>query len=154
MELNLAKLAATESIRTLKFRYAQLCDEGYDPDLLSSLFTHDAVWLREGDRPCSGRARIRDFFAGSAKRIEWALHYMMNPAIEVDDDLKTARGQWLLLQPASFRTTAGTEAVWITGKYEDIYRMVGGKWFFASVKLALHSATPYDQGWVKQRFRS
>ena len=40
----LARLEAIEDIRVLKARYADVCDTGYDPDLMRPFFTEDAVW--------------------------------------------------------------------------------------------------------------
>ena len=40
----LQTLEDIEAIRKLKFRYASLCDYGYQAEELATLFTEDAVW--------------------------------------------------------------------------------------------------------------
>ena len=44
MMKRLQTLEDIEAIRKLKFRYASLCDYGYQAEELATLFTEDAVW--------------------------------------------------------------------------------------------------------------
>ena len=63
-----------EDIRTLKARYADVCDTGYDPVRMRPFFTEDAVW--DGG-PRFGRYEgveaVCEFFAGISSEITWAL---------------------------------------------------------------------------------
>jgi transposase len=58
----------------------------YSPDAVAPLFTEDAIF--EGGRFGNhlGRPAICDYFAGVSKQIIWAMHYMINPIVEIDDD--------------------------------------------------------------------
>ena len=51
IERRLQMLEDAEAIRSLKARYAALCDNQYDADGIASLFTEDAVW----ESPALGR---------------------------------------------------------------------------------------------------
>ena len=152
IEIRLGKLQAAEDIRHLKARYARICDTGYSPEAMGPLFTEDAVW--EGGRfgRHDGRRAICDFFAGVSKDITWAMHYMINPVIEVDDDLVNAKGSWYLWQPCTLATPDGPKAIWMSSLYADRYRNEGGTWRFSDMKVTLETMTPFDEGWVKRPF--
>ena len=126
-----AKLQAAEDIRHLKARYARVCDTGYKPAGMLPLFTQDAVW--DGGRfgRYEGIDAICGFFDGVSADIVWALHYMIAPVIEVDDDPK---------------------AVWLSGGYADRYRKEDGAWRFSEVLLDVQTIAPYEDGWVRRPF--
>jgi SnoaL-like domain len=152
LERKFCRLQAAEDIRNLKARYAIVCDTGYKPKGMRPLFTKDAVW--DGGRfgRHEGVEAICGFFAGVSKEIVWALHYMVNPIIELDDNLETARGSWYLWQPCTVTTPQGPKPVWLTGTYADRYRKVDGVWRFSEVNLAVQTISPFDEGWAKRRF--
>ena len=95
-----------------------------------------------------GREEIRKFFSGAAKLLPFALHYVMNPIIEVEGD--KAKGTWYLFQACTF--AEGNQAVWGAASYDDEYVKVGGEWKFQHLRASSHFWTPFDQGWVKKRF--
>jgi hypothetical protein len=148
-----ARLEAAEAIRQLKARYADVCDTGYDPDRMEPLFTPDAVW-DGGERfgRYEGIEAIRGFFAGVSSQIVWALHYMVAPAIDVDEDGTNARGAWYLWQPCTVVGPDGPQAVWLTGRYADRYRLEDGGWRFSEVLLDVQAVTPFEDGWVRRPF--
>lgn len=154
LTVRVARLEAAEAIRALKACYADICDTGYDPDRMVELFTEDALW-DGGDRfgAHRGRDAIYTFFDGVRREIVWALHYMVGPVIEVADDAETARGAWYLWQPCTMRKGDDVEAVWIAGRYADRYRRDGDVWKFTEVRLSVEMITPFDEGWVRRRFR-
>ena len=153
LETRVAKLEAIEDIRRLKARYAELCDDGYKPEGLSALFTADAIWDAgpEFGRHV-GKDEIYRFFDGVSKRLVWASHLMIDPSIEVADDLENASGRWYLLEPATQKEGDEDVAVWISGVYTDTYRKEADGWKFAKVELVLHCIAPHDEGWVKTPF--
>lgn len=154
LETRVAKLEAAEAIRHLKARYAAVCDTGYDPDKMAPLFTKDAVW-DSGERfgTYTGIEEIYGFFKGVSGLVTWALHYMIDPLIKVDDDLEHATGSWYLFQPCTLREGDKLEPVWLTGTYADTYRKEGGVWRFARVELTVQTLTPFEEGWVRRPFR-
>ena len=142
-------LEDTEAIKRLKARYCAFCDDGYDPDGIASLFTEDGVW-DSGDTfgKCEGAAAIRKFFTGAPKQLPFALHYVMNPIIEVNGD--TATGTWYLFQACTF--AKGNQAVWGAAKYEEQYTKVNGEWKFRHLSVASQFWTPFEEGWAKKPF--
>ena len=44
LEARIQTLEDTNAIRNLKARYAELCDDNYNPDGIAALFVEDAVW--------------------------------------------------------------------------------------------------------------
>ena len=153
LEHRLAKLQAAEEIRQLKARYAAVCDTGYSPERMVPLFTSDAVW-DGGERfgRHEGIDAIYRFFEGVSSQIVWALHYMVAPIVEVEDDLETATGSWYLWQPCTLVTGEGPQAVWLTGTYADRYRREEGGWKFSEVRLDCQTISPFEEGWVRRPF--
>ncbi len=149
----LDRLEATEAIKELKARYADVCDTGYDPVRMRPFFTDDAVW--DGG-PRFGRHEgvdaVCEFFAGVSNLITWALHYMIAPIIDVSDDGLTATGSWYLLEPCTIATDDGPRAMVITGRYADRYRKEGGAWKFSEVVLDCQTISPLDEGWAVKPF--
>lgn len=142
-------LEDTEAIKRLKARYCAYCDDHYDADGIAGLFIEDGVWDGGDEFGRSvGREEIRKFFSGVSKLLPFALHYVMNPIIEVAGD--KAKGTWYLFQACTF--AEGNQAVWGAAKYDEEYVKVGGEWKFRHLKVSSHFWTPFDQGWVKKRF--
>jgi hypothetical protein len=149
----LDRLEAIEDIRTLKARYADVCDTGYDPVRMRPFFTTDAVWdggSRFGRH--EGIEAVCGFFAGVSSQITWALHYMVAPIIEIADDGETATGSWYLLEPCTIATDEGPRAMVITGRYADRYRLEPDGWKFSEVVLDCQTISPLDEGWARKPF--
>jgi hypothetical protein len=145
-----AKLEAAEEIKKLKSRYAQACDDGYNPVTMRSIFAKDAVW--DGGNAFGrydGQDAICEFFAGVSDTITWALHYMMAPEIEVADDVKSAKGTWYIFMPFTMNSDSGPMAAWVAGIYKDEYRLEAEGWRIANLNADLQIMSPYDDGWVK-----
>ena len=148
LERRIRALEDIEAIKRLKYRYADACDRGYDADALADLFTEDAVWDGGLFGRYEGREAIRQFFQGVSSEIVFALHYMMNPIIDVDGD--QARGAWYLFQTCTF--AEGNTAIWGAARYDEHYRRVDGGWKFFRLNLISSFWTPFDEGWVKRPF--
>lgn len=148
LEERIQELEDLEAIRKLKFRYARFADE-HDADSLAQLFTEDAVW-EGGDEfgRHQGQQEIRAFVLESWERITWAIHLMTNGEIEIDPSGSEASGTWDLWEPA----TISNQAVWMVGRYVDRYRKVDGQWLISYCELAFDFMTPFESGWVKERF--
>ncbi len=148
IERRLKALEDVEEIKRLKARYCSYCDDNYDADAIAALFTEDAVWDGGIRGRADGREEIRSFFVRASQRLPFAIHMVMNPAIEVDGD--TAKGSWYLFQACTY--AEGDQAVWGSGRYDEEYVRVDGKWMFQNLKLTSFFWTPFDQGWAKTRF--
>jgi ketosteroid isomerase-like protein len=148
LERRVQTLEDIEAIKRLKHRYADACDRGYDADTLVPLFAEDAVWDGGLFGRYEGREAIRAFFQGVSADIVFAMHYMMNPIIEVDGD--RARGAWYLFQTSTF--AAGNRPIWGAARYDEEYVREPDGWKFQRLQLVSSFWTPYDEGWVKRPF--
>ena len=146
LEVRLRRLEDIEALKALKCRYAEYCDNDYNPDQLAPLFTRDAIWDGEVLGVYEGREAIRAFFAVAPTAMPFAVHHVTNPVIEVEGDRAT--GSWLLWQPC---VHASGTALWIAGRYHDEYRREDGVWRFARVTFRPNMISPYEAGWAKAR---
>lgn len=149
IEERLSELEAREAIRELKHEYCY-CNDVRDWERLMELFTDDAVW--DGGELYGvhrGRREIERFFRESVpRRLRFAVHMVTNPIIKVSGDRAT--GTWYLLEPMTLAD--GNKAVWFQARYDEEYVREGGRWKFKLIKLSAIFLTPYDKGWVKERF--
>ena len=148
LENRVRELEDVDALRNLKSEYAAACDDNYDPDRLAALFVEDATWESQGMGRHEGREAIREFFRGISGHFVFALHYGLNPSIEVTGD--TARAKWYLFMPCTVGDTG--KAMWRAGLDEEEYVRVDGKWMFKSKKSAPIFHTSFDKGWAEQRF--
>jgi hypothetical protein len=138
LDARLGKLEAEAAIVRLKARYARFADAGYDADGIAGLFTPDGVW-DGGD--LFGRAEgveaIRAHFAHASDWIPWALHYTLNPIIDVSDDGRSATGSWYLWQPCLRKRSWAPMPVlsWLAGTYADVYERTADGWRFRHVEV-------------------
>ena len=119
-------------------RYARYADAGYDADGLASLFAPDAVW--DGGSlfgRAEGTEAIHAQFVG-APTIPWALHYVLAPQLEVDDDGRPrppARGTCGSPAPGGDGPERAGFQAWLAGTYDDTYVKVDGRWLFQTVEV-------------------
>jgi uncharacterized protein (TIGR02246 family) len=138
------------AIELLVRRYADICDEAYDPDKLVELFTEDAVWEGSSAQGTSdfgvhrGRQQIYDFFAGVSAEIVHAHHIVMSPQVEVIEPGTSATGRWntiVLMQLANDEhATAEDQAKLMAAVYKHQYRCEDGIWRMSH----LHVHTRFD----------
>jgi hypothetical protein len=84
MERRLRTLEDIEAIKQLKGRYCYYCDVGYDSDGIESCLSEDAVWEGGSFGTYHVRKAIREVFVEKAPAaLSFAMHLLMNPAIEV-----------------------------------------------------------------------
>ena len=148
LQARVQALEAADEIRNLKAEYAAACDDNYDPDRIAALFIEDATWESQGLGRFEGREAIREFFRGISSHFVFALHYGLNPKIEVDGD--TARARWYLFMPCTIGDTG--QAMWRAGIDDEEYVRVDGRWMFKSKRSSPIFNTTYEQGWAKERF--
>ena len=148
LENRIMDLEAADEIRNLKATYAAACDDNYNPDAIAALFVEDAVWESDGLGNFEGREAIREFFRGISSYFTFALHYGLNPKIEVVGD--TARARWYLFMPCT--VSDGGRALWRAGIDDEEYVRVDGRWMFKRKKSTTVFNTPFEEGWAKTRF--
>ena len=138
-------LADIEEIKQLKARYARACDDNYDANAIAELFTDEAVWDGGMMGYAETRDGIRTFFENASSLVDFAVHGISNPLIEIDGDRAT--GHWYLHQPM---TMQGADlAFWFCAQYEDEYLRTGDGWKFRRVKVIPRAFTPYEEGFGK-----
>lgn len=121
-----------------------------DPRMALTTMVYDGVFDGGTFGRAQGRKEIANFLRGIQRQsLPFAVHYVMNPSIEVAGEHAT--GRWYLLEPCTM-VVGSEQAVWGTARYEEEYVKVGGEWKFKTVKLIPVFWTPFDQGWVKKRF--
>jgi SnoaL-like domain len=157
LEARLQRLEDIEAIRNVKMAYAKLCDEGYDADGIVALFARntDVEWVSDVFGTHEGPDGIHAWFDNVDEEIHWAVHFMINPVVEVADDGQSAKGSFYLLELATMSAPDGGEpdAVIMTGKYSDDFVKEDGEWRFKRIEINFDQVSNLDQGWVKQQFR-
>ena len=147
LERRIQKIEDIQAIKDLKARYANACDDFYNPEKMGEIFAEDAVWDGGEDfGRYEGRAAIKQFFADVSKDIEFAMHYFVQPRIELSEDGATAEAVWYLWQASTLK---GNKAVWLSGFEYDKYRKDDGRWWKPEMKLEILFLTPYEEGWHK-----
>ena len=138
-EQQVQRLIDIEDIKILKRKYAAACDDGYNIEKLGVLFTEDAVWDGAEYGGAATRQGIKDFFSSTPDFVKLALHYVINPIIEVNGD--TATGQWLLWKPMVMHE--GNQAMVLTARYDEQYVRQEGQWLIKHLKVTIESLGPY-----------
>ncbi|HIE84275.1 MAG TPA: nuclear transport factor 2 family protein [Dehalococcoidia bacterium] len=120
INLQIANLTAIEEIKKLKAIYCSYCDNNYDPDGLAGLFIENGIW--DGGAEFGrheGKQAIKDFFTSASGSIVFAAHLVMNPIINVNDDV--ADGKWRLIMPCTVNNDEGVaESKWLLSAYTKI----------------------------------
>lgn len=148
LALRIQVLEDIEAIKKLKARYCGAAD-GRSEDGFVGCFSEDATWDGGNFGRYEGREAIRGFFRSIPDALSFAVHYVMNPQIEVNGDRAT--GRWYLLEPCTM-LEGGEQAAWGSASYDEEYVKEGGEWKIAKLTLAPTFWTPFDQGWVKHQF--
>lgn len=157
LETRVQRLEDKEAITQLKMKYAKLCDEGYDAEGIVGLFAEktDVEWVSDVFGTHIGRDGVFDWFDNVDDEIQWAVHLMLNPVIELGDDGNSAVGYFYLLELATMASPEGgdPDAVVMTGKYRDDFVKEDGTWRFKRIEVNFEQVSNLDQGWVRQPFR-
>jgi hypothetical protein len=148
LERRLQVLEDMESIRQLRARYCQACDDDHNPDAVAACFIENGLWEAPNHGVhARGRAAIRDHIGGvrDSGRMRRPAHMVMNPIIAVDGDRAT--GQWRLMMMYSSPPVAGKAQFYrIIGLYDDVYVRDGGGWLFERLSVTVEEHGPYAGG--------
>jgi hypothetical protein len=133
----LAELEDLEAIRRLKADYCLLSDRGYsgagdDPRAVAALFHETGQWGN-----AQGPDAIRELFGRFQRQLPFAMHYALNPAVELDGD--RAQATWHGLIAA---TTDTGDGLWIGGLYHDQFVRTAGGWRFQRLVFVQAFRTP------------
>lgn len=155
----LRMLEDAEEIRWMKAYYAQVCDDKFTNDhrprsqaeidaamrpMVDRVFAEDAVWDGSpgGAPPIVGRDAI--FLRLRTSAWTFAMHYYVNPLIELDGDRAHAR--WMLWEPCT--AAAANQALWMSAvTHEDYVRTADG-WRLRHYRVDYKFLTPFDRPWT------
>lgn len=150
VEQELQRLKDIEEIKTLKHRYAYGANmlDGKPGDLkaFAALFAEDArfdLGMGVATGPAEIEAMMKELTTG------WvcAMHYMLNPLIELDGD--RARGTFTGL--FAFTSARNPAPIWMSNIYSDTFVRTPDGWRFQSLSLQTAFADPaFLEGYADQ----
>ncbi|HEY5210916.1 MAG TPA: nuclear transport factor 2 family protein [Stellaceae bacterium] len=136
------RLEAMEAIRQVMGDYVLAADDrhGYSVNVERTmrLFAQDGVWdggTRYGRH--EGGSAVRNYLLRGRAGIDWSLHHLSNPSIDVTADGQLAHGRWYLVEMARMRKGESdeTEIVWLGGLYDADFVREDGAWKFKQLKF-------------------
>lgn len=146
----MAVLKDRAEIEFLVRRYADICDEDYDPEKLVHLYTEDATWSSSSESGTSdfgthvGRDAIMEFFGGVSGSVRFAHHIVTSPEIEILEPGRRARGRWntlVLMNLAADEYGRDGECKLIAAVYHHEYRCEPDGWRIARLHVHIRFDT-------------
>jgi len=141
IEDKLQRLLDIEEIRTLRHRYAYGANiiDGKPGDLkaFGALFATDGTF-DVGMGVATGPAEIENMMKALTTQWQCAMHYMLNPIIDIDGD--RARGTVSGL--FAFTSVENPVPIWLSNIYSDEYVRTPRGWRFQSVTIRNTFADP------------
>ncbi|MGH3492948.1 MAG: nuclear transport factor 2 family protein [Sciscionella sp.] len=123
IEARIRRLEDTESIRRLKARYCDICDDGHNPARIVTLFAPEGTWETPEHGVRRGHAEIRCVFEGLRDRITFSQHNTTNLNITLRGD--TATATWHFLGVLAFPDAPARLTL---ARYEETYVRLDGEW--------------------------
>jgi ketosteroid isomerase-like protein len=160
LRVRVQRLEDESAIRRLMSEILQKADDRDYPqwgERIVDYYTDDGQWksvagfadvgMSERGKP----ALIKKFTTGT--RICESSHLLGSESIDVQGE--EANGSWLCFEPATLKGHGETrEPVWIMGRYMVEFRRSEGRWKVRTMQYEGIFCTPYDKGWIDQRFVS
>lgn len=145
LEKRITRLEDLESIKQLKARYCEICDDDHNPERIVSVFSPDAVWEGRGIGRAEGHAAIRTLFQNFQKSISYSQHMVVNPIIAIDGE--TATGTWYFF--GTFTFYEGNQAKWQAARYVEDYVKLAGEWKIKHLRVkGPGMSADYETGWA------
>jgi hypothetical protein len=162
VQTRLRLLEDAEEIRWMKAYYAQVCDDKFTDDhksksqeaidaavrpMVERVFAEDASWggSTTGEPPIMGREAIVQRLRSSLWT--FAMHYFVNPVIDIDGDIAHAR--WMLWEPCTSQETG--KAMWMSAVAEDDYVRTSPGWRLKRYVVRYKFLTPFERPWTDRR---
>jgi hypothetical protein len=153
LEARLKALLHKTEITELQARYGALCDAGYPPDEIASLFVEDGVWQSEPNGVlCRGRREIAAHFASIGPDYAWAMHINVPLHVRVADDQRSAVGAWYLLMPCVEGDVSTRQAAWLAGRYDNEFVFRDGEWMFNRIHISFGLMSGHLADWAVDRY--
>lgn len=148
IESELQRLRDLQEIVTLKHRYSYGANiiDGQSGDLkaFAALFADDASF-DVGMGVACGPAEIEAMMQQLTTQWQCAMHYMLNPVIELDGD----RASGTITGLFAFTTRDNPAPIWLSNIYSDTFVRTADGWKFQSVRIRQTFADPlFLQGYA------
>lgn len=144
IEARITRLEDIESIRQLKARYCEICDDNHNTDEIVKIFTEDGIWEGEGIGRAQGHEEIQALFQSFQKSISFSQHMVQNPIIEVNGE--TANARWYFF--GMFTYYAKAQKRWQAARYHEDYEKTNGEWKIKHLRIAEPVVSArYETGW-------
>ena len=141
IEQQLQRLQDLEDIRTLRSRYAYganiLDGQPGDIQMFAALFAKDGTF-DVGMGVATGPAEIEEMMKALTTQWQCAMHYMLNPLIELDGDRAAGTFTGLF----AFTSQANPSPIFLSNIYSDTYVRTADGWRFQSVRIRTAFADP------------
>ncbi|WP_221796416.1 nuclear transport factor 2 family protein [Aquisediminimonas sediminicola] len=141
IEAQLLRLQDIENIKELRYRYAYGANiiDGQSGDLkaFAALFADDGIF-DVGMGVATGPAEIEAMMKGLTTQWKCAMHYMLNPVIELDGDRASGKVSGLF----AFVSAENPAPIWLSNIYSDTYVRTSQGWRFQSVHIQTTFADP------------
>lgn len=152
-QITAERLVDREKIRTLKAEYCRFLDTK-QWERLRELFLSEATFEGFGSAPTG--STVDRFIAGAGARLQEALtvHHCHMAEIAFDGT-ERARAVWAMVDVVEFLDgrepveAPGHRGFTGFGHYEDEYRRVDGRWYFARKRLSRIRIDPIPNGQVR-----
>jgi hypothetical protein len=150
------RIESERQIAHVMYRYIHACDELKDAELISSLFTDNAVWEGKGRfaefGQTVGREAIRAMFVENPIMLPFTAHFLTNPHIGLSMDGTRGWGKWHCLEAATLKDEKAQ--VWIAAWYDNDFELVDGDWKIKHIRYEDTFVAPFEEGWLKTRYVS
>jgi hypothetical protein len=154
IERRLARLEDVEELHRLRYRYHELINSNAWEDQAAELFTVDAVLDYGHMGAPRGREAIAAFFGGAAAGVTGSESPTEPPFVKQfihahdvrldNEDPDRATGISYLEAKPVYRG----ESFLVSGRFDDEYRRMDGRWLFDKVKLEVWFMVPAGEGWA------
>lgn len=154
VERRLARLEDIEELHRLRNRYHELINSNEWGTQAADLFTDDALLDHGHMGVFRGREAIVGFFAGAGAGVAgseasaeppFVKQFIHGHDVRLDDeDADRATGISYLEAKPVYRG----ESFLVSGRIDDAYRRVDGRWRFAQVKVEYWFMVPASEGWA------
>lgn len=154
LEARVARLEDVKAIETLKYTYAKVLDNGYDPKSVAALFTEDGLWSPGGVGDAKGQASIMEHSKNWGKDIIWVQHNIFSPIIEISEDGKSAQGSFCVICLLTMKAdNPDRKASYVlAAKYQDKFVKVNGHWLFSELVGQIRGSAAWNEGWGTNSF--
>jgi SnoaL-like domain len=149
VEQRLAKLEARDDIRRCIYAYAEAGDRHNAPEVMSTLFTRNAVYTVEGLSTFSSCAAITKGLADIGRdQVAWSFHLPGRILMTIDDAGNTATANWVVWEPANMVMGGKENPYWLAGAYIATLDSSEGQWKFTNMILKVKFFTPFEGPWT------